>query len=239
MGSFEQIWKRIVELEGNEFRQVRGKIFTYKISGDSFIPSTTNYIVPRSQLEKAWQRMPLEGPGAISDLVAPSYIFALLMDTRVLSEVGDRGTQTSSYSNNHQHITGDFAEHLVMYWLSKKGYECAHVQHVGIDIIAAKDGKRLGISVKSRSRKTGIVNDRMTINYPEKHVQHVRETCRHFNCEEFFAFVLDQNNKIKVILTPLSCIEHYYVISSKSSQDWNMSKFEFDPSSQIFELAWN
>ncbi|MDQ0112568.1 hypothetical protein J2T15_002003 [Paenibacillus harenae] len=83
MRSFEQIWKRIVELEGAEFRQVRGKMFTYRMSGKAFIPSTTTYLVPRSQVEKAWERMPLTGPGAISDLVAPSYVFAILTDSRI------------------------------------------------------------------------------------------------------------------------------------------------------------
>lgn len=63
----------------------------------------------------------------------------------------------SEYSNNHHQITGDFAEYLVMYCLSKQGYECAHVQHVDIDVIAAKDGNRLGISVKSRCRKPDMV----------------------------------------------------------------------------------
>lgn len=61
-------------------------------------------------------------------------------------------TLQTAYSSNHAKITGDFAEHLVMYCLSKAGHECAHVQHVGIDIIAAQDGQRLGISVKGRSR---------------------------------------------------------------------------------------
>jgi Holliday junction resolvase-like predicted endonuclease len=146
--------------------------------------------------------------------------------------------QLSGYSNNHQHITGDFAEHLVMYCLSKRGYECAHVRHVGIDVIAAKDGKRLGISVKSRSRKPGMMDVSLTMNNSKKHVEHVRETCQHFRCEEHFAFVMDQNDTIKVILVPLSCIERHYVISEKSSQDWNTRKFEADPSAQVFELVW-
>jgi hypothetical protein len=83
MRSFEQVWQQIVELEGNEFRQVRGKVFTYKMSGNALIPSTTNYLIPRSQVEKAWERMPVKGPGAISDLIAPSYLFALLTDVRI------------------------------------------------------------------------------------------------------------------------------------------------------------
>jgi len=30
----------------------------------------------------------------------------------------------------------DFGESLVLYWLSKHGFECAKVDHTGIDLIA-------------------------------------------------------------------------------------------------------
>ena len=39
-------------------------------------------------------------------------------------------------SSRHTKITGDFGETLVLYWLSKYGFECAPVDHTGIDIIA-------------------------------------------------------------------------------------------------------
>ena len=83
MSAFVQIWKRIVEYEGSEFRQVRGKTFTYTVSGNALVPSTTNYLIPRSQIEKAWKRMPVAGPGGLQDLVAPSYLYAILSDPRI------------------------------------------------------------------------------------------------------------------------------------------------------------
>lgn len=83
MKPFEQVWQHIKELEGSEFRQVRGKTFTYSVSSNTIIPSTTNYLIPRSQIEKAWARMPVTGPGALSDLIAPSYLFAILTDSRI------------------------------------------------------------------------------------------------------------------------------------------------------------
>ena len=39
-------------------------------------------------------------------------------------------------STRHAKITGDFGEAVVLYWLSKYGFECAPVDHTGIDIIA-------------------------------------------------------------------------------------------------------
>lgn len=60
-------------------------------------------------------------------------------------------------SSRHSKITGDFAEALVLYWLSKHGFECARVDHTGIDLIARNPhtAELMGISVKSRSRNPG------------------------------------------------------------------------------------
>ena len=60
-------------------------------------------------------------------------------------------------SSRHSKLTGDFSEHLVLYWLSKYGFECARVDHTGIDLIACnpKTKERMGISVKSRCRYEG------------------------------------------------------------------------------------
>lgn len=50
-------------------------------------------------------------------------------------------------SSRHSKIVGDFAEGLVLYWLSKYGYECARIDHTGIDLIARSpnEPKVLGI----------------------------------------------------------------------------------------------
>lgn len=40
-------------------------------------------------------------------------------------------------SSRHAKTTGDFGEALVLYWLSRQGYECARVDHTGIDLIAS------------------------------------------------------------------------------------------------------
>jgi len=62
-------------------------------------------------------------------------------------------------SSRHSKIVGDFAESLILYWLSKSGYECARVDHTGIDIIAADKARqtRFGISVQGRSRYKQIL----------------------------------------------------------------------------------
>lgn len=143
----------------------------------------------------------------------------------------------SDYSSNHSHITGDFGEHLILYWLSKNGYECVHVNHIGVDILASKDGKRIGISVKSRSRKEGIANNAITISNPLSHIEKVKETCLNFDCEEYFAFIIDQLGTIKVVITPLEVVEENYKFRDQS-QDWNIQKFEKHKKSIVFELKW-
>lgn len=145
----------------------------------------------------------------------------------------------SEYSSNHYQITGDFGEHLVLYLLSKNGYECAHVQHVGIDIIASKGNRRIGISVKSRSRKTGKKPDNaITIQNIAGHIQKMKGTCKAFGCEEYFAFVIDQKGSIKVVITPLKVVIEKYKISNTSSQNVNIEKLAKDRRSKIFQLNW-
>jgi len=68
-------------------------------------------------------------------------------------------------SSRHSKIAGDFGEHLILYWLSKYGFECARVDHTGIDLIARNPKTRelMGISVKSRTRNPGTESDMVSI----------------------------------------------------------------------------
>jgi hypothetical protein len=52
-------------------------------------------------------------------------------------------------SSRHSKIAGDFGEALVLYWLSKYGFECAQVDHTGIDLIARNPYRNevMGISI--------------------------------------------------------------------------------------------
>ncbi len=64
--------------------------------------------------------------------------------------------------DRHSKITGDFGEAIILYELSKKGFECANIDHTGIDILANKGKNRIGISVKTRGTKNGVtINLRM------------------------------------------------------------------------------
>jgi hypothetical protein len=64
----------------------------------------------------------------------------------------------NNLASHHQKIIRDFAEMLVLYWLSKSGHKCARIDHIGIDIIAAaQDGADWNLSATlPRSRHTEL-----------------------------------------------------------------------------------
>lgn len=148
--------------------------------------------------------------------------------------------QVTDKSSNHSKITGDFAEHLIMYWLSRYGFECVHVTHTGIDIIASRKstGERLGISVKSRSRETGQTDHALTINKPMEEFRKVEEACAHFACKPYFAIVIDQEDVISAYITSKDNIIKKFGCSTASSQNWNYKKLESDDDTVLFSLHY-
>ena len=85
-GSFQSIWTRIVGNAGSTFRQKRGGEFTYEVVSGCVVPDRTNRQLPRSQFEKASERLPVTGPGEFQDLQGPSYLFAILTDARIAGD---------------------------------------------------------------------------------------------------------------------------------------------------------
>lgn len=80
----EQIWTRIIENEGEIFKQMKGKEFTYQIIGNGLKLSTTNHIINRSVFEKAIELLPIENTVPLQHLRAPSYLYAILTDKRII-----------------------------------------------------------------------------------------------------------------------------------------------------------
>ncbi len=125
-------------------------------------------------------------------------------------------------SSRHSKITGDFAEALVLYWLSKSGYECACVDHTGIDLLAFSKvrSERRGISVKCRSRSEGT--ERASVNLPFDGFEKAREACRTFECEPYYAIVIDDEKVIRCFLLPLNHLEKIVTGSNERMQYWQM-----------------
>jgi Holliday junction resolvase len=101
---------------------------------------------------------------------------------------------------------GKFGESLVMFWLGQTlGYSVALVDHVGADIIASKNGKRLAVSVKSRLFRNDDPSFVFDINNNNK----LRDFAGDFGCAPAVAFVFGDKdgNNMDVYLIELDIFE--------------------------------
>ena len=81
---FEEIWTRICSLEGESFETKTGLAFTYTLDGEAVIPSRTQYRLGKNEFAKAYEQLPLDGPGPLNSLVrGPAYVWAILRDKRL------------------------------------------------------------------------------------------------------------------------------------------------------------
>jgi hypothetical protein len=84
MINFDGVWRRILANVGEDFETIKGLPFSYEIDGEVLHPSRTNYNIPRSQVMKAFELVPFDGPGVINNTVrGPSYVWAILHDPRI------------------------------------------------------------------------------------------------------------------------------------------------------------
>lgn len=126
-------------------------------------------------------------------------------------------------SSNHSKITGDFGEHLTLYWLSKFGFECARVDHTGIDIIARRphSNEVLGISVKARSRSTERDYDAVAVR--RKDLLGLKKACKAFKCRPYFSFAVDRSNGMSLYIVPLRVMEKLFGARLKRGIGWAMN----------------
>ncbi|MEW6306558.1 MAG: hypothetical protein AB1705_24090 [Verrucomicrobiota bacterium] len=143
-------------------------------------------------------------------------------------------------SSRHSKIAGDFGEALVLYWLSKYGFECARVDHTGIDLIARRPRANdvLGISVKTRTRSTGA--EKMFVKIPADDFDKMENACAAFGCTPYVAVVVDAGAVIRAFITSLT---HFLQLfpRTKSGSGWRMSgkhlaRYAKDPEVVMFEM---
>src|SRR5215208_3694943 len=113
-------------------------------------------------------------------------------------------------SPRHSKITGDYGEALVLYWLSKYGFECARVDHTGIDLIARNRHTRelMGISVKSRSRSKGT--ERSSLRIPSGNFEKANRACDEFGCVSYFVIVIDAGDATQGFVLPMAHLLKLY-----------------------------
>jgi len=146
-------------------------------------------------------------------------------------------------SPRHSKITGNFGENLILYWLSKYNFECANVDHTGIDIIARNTHTKelMGISVKSRSRSEGTESESLNIN--NKNFDKAKKACKSFGCVPYFAIVIDAKDKIYCFILSMKKLLEI-LPPKKNVLYWKMGKdsldeYYKDSEIKMFEFTYN
>lgn len=86
----DEIWRRIGELQGEEFLTARGLPFTYEVEGAGLWffrdGRRINRKLTRKQLDAAVSRCPLSSTTEIKDLIDYAYVYGVLTDPRIKRE---------------------------------------------------------------------------------------------------------------------------------------------------------
>jgi len=131
-------------------------------------------------------------------------------------------------STRHQKIIGEFGERLVCNFLSRSGLEVTIIDHTGIDIIAynPKTKKRIGITVKSRTRKKGSESESVNIlSYQKRKNDRKKliDACKYFECEPWIAIYVETSQYAELYLTSLENYDRKYRLKNRSIDTWKMS----------------
>ena len=143
-------------------------------------------------------------------------------------------------STRHAKITGDFGEAAILYYLSVSGFECARVDHTGIDLIArsAKQSRPWGISVKARSRSPGTENT--ALNLYKKDFPKLEAACAAFGCIPYVGLVFDSSDFLRMYVLPLARLRDLVPGGDKVSA-WPMSASKvaaYANDSEIMSIEW-
>ncbi len=88
---FQNVWRRIILCEGQEFTTITGLPFTYRIEDNYVIPDRTEFRLAKSNFEKAAAIKNLQGPGQINFIsMGPSYVYSILSDERIKYDNGSK-----------------------------------------------------------------------------------------------------------------------------------------------------
>ena len=133
-------------------------------------------------------------------------------------------------SSRHQKIIGNFGENLICNWLSRSGFEVTIVDHTGMDIIAYNPAtkRRLGITVKSRTRNVGKEETTVNIFSRQKGKddrQKLIAACEAFSCEPWIGVYVETSKSADVYLTSLNNYDSKYLSKAgKAIDDWKMGR---------------
>jgi hypothetical protein len=131
-------------------------------------------------------------------------------------------------SSRHGKVIGSFGENIICNWLSRSGFEVIIVDHIGLDIIAYNPltEKRLGITVKSRTRIPRLEEDSVNIFSYQKAKndrQKLLDACQAFACEPWIAIYVETSKFADIYLTSLNHYDTKYRGKiERAIDDWKM-----------------
>jgi hypothetical protein len=133
-------------------------------------------------------------------------------------------------STRHSKIIGEFGEAFLANMLSRSGFEVTRADHTGLDLIAYHRAtrKRLGITVKSRTRTSGQENVSVNIFSSQKAVADkakLRDACEALGCDPWIAVYVEKATEAHLFLTSLANYEQRYCSKRQRVIDtWKMGK---------------
>lgn len=144
-------------------------------------------------------------------------------------------------SSRHSKIIGGLGEQLICNWLSRSHFEVILVDHTGIDVIAYNPGtkKRMGITVKSRTRESGKESEFVTV-IKKNDRKKILDACKAFACEPWIAIYVETEKFSDIYLTSLSHYDAEYCGKKKRSTDtWKMhekDKEKYGRDSEVYHI---
>jgi hypothetical protein len=152
-------------------------------------------------------------------------------------------------STRHQKIIGDFGESVLLNWLSRSGFEVCLVDHTGLDVIAylPATNKRLGITVKSRTRNVGKEKNHVNLLSYQKGKndrQKLLDACKAFACEPYLAVYVETLDSSDLYVTSLAHYDqNYRSKEGRALDDWKMGKkyteqYDKDPEAKHVRMAF-
>jgi hypothetical protein len=112
--------------------------------------------------------------------------------------------------------------------LSRSGFEVSVVDHTGMDVIAYHPStkQRLGITVKSRTRKAGTEMDSVNLFQRAKNDrQKLLDACEAFSCEPWIAIYAECDAHADLFLTSLENYDTRYGTRGENAIDgWRMTE---------------
>lgn len=103
--------------------------------------------------------------------------------------------------SRHSDLLGKMGEYLAACWFSRAGWEVAHVDQVGIDLIASRGGRRVGVSVKSRYHNEKMKGAGVNVFSGKKESRtKIMTICKEFGVEPWLAVYHETRDRAQLIV---------------------------------------